>query len=299
MDFMTTKEATEKWKISERRIRKLLKDGRIIGAIKVGNSWSIPTNATKPIDKRSIKYEDKKIIINLSQIFFAKVDNLKDQIKKNAKYADEQFLIEWIYNDSKLERNTLTKDEIKIVINNITVGGKSIEEHLEIINYKNAIKYLINSVDKNIKITENEIKTIHHIVSQNIDNENTNTYRTEQENNDIDPTLIPEIMLKLISNYNEKTSHVIIKAVILHSELIKLSPFKDNNLKTALLLMNLIFMNNGYQPIIIKEEYKSNYLSQLKNSQITGDYTKLIKLILKIEEQCLEDEINKMEVGDK
>ena len=42
MEFMTTKEAVEKWNISERRIRQLLQDGRIEGAVKVGNSWNIP-----------------------------------------------------------------------------------------------------------------------------------------------------------------------------------------------------------------------------------------------------------------
>ena len=52
MDFMTTKEAVEKWNISERRIRQLLADGRIEGAVKVGNSWNIPAYADKPVDKR-------------------------------------------------------------------------------------------------------------------------------------------------------------------------------------------------------------------------------------------------------
>ena len=33
MEFMTTKEAVEKWNISERRIRQLLQDGRIEGAV--------------------------------------------------------------------------------------------------------------------------------------------------------------------------------------------------------------------------------------------------------------------------
>ncbi len=52
MEFMTTKEAVEKWNISERRIRQLLQDGRIEDAVKVGNSWNIPIDADKPVDKR-------------------------------------------------------------------------------------------------------------------------------------------------------------------------------------------------------------------------------------------------------
>ena len=54
MEYMTTKEAVNKWNISERRIRQLLLDGRIEGAVKVGNSWNIPINALKPVDKRII-----------------------------------------------------------------------------------------------------------------------------------------------------------------------------------------------------------------------------------------------------
>ena len=64
MKYMTTKEAVIKWNISERRIRKLLQDGRIEGAIKVGNTWNIPVNASKPIDKRNIK-NDNDVKINL------------------------------------------------------------------------------------------------------------------------------------------------------------------------------------------------------------------------------------------
>ena len=70
MEFMTTKEAVEKWNISERRIRQLLQDGRIDGAVKVGNSWNIPADADKPVDKRIIKPDDNKFIIDLDDNYF-------------------------------------------------------------------------------------------------------------------------------------------------------------------------------------------------------------------------------------
>ena len=50
--FMTTKEASEKWDISERRINVLCKEGRILGAHKENKRWSIPVDAVKPADKR-------------------------------------------------------------------------------------------------------------------------------------------------------------------------------------------------------------------------------------------------------
>jgi hypothetical protein len=50
-NMMTIKEASEMWGISTRRILKLCTEGRISGAVKE-SKWLIPTDATKPKDKR-------------------------------------------------------------------------------------------------------------------------------------------------------------------------------------------------------------------------------------------------------
>ena len=87
MEFMTTKEAVLKWNISERRIRKLLKEGRIEGAVKNGNSWNIPIDALKPVDKRIIKPDHNDFIINLPDNFFDEVDNLKKELDNKKTYT--------------------------------------------------------------------------------------------------------------------------------------------------------------------------------------------------------------------
>ena len=57
--YITLKEAAEKWGISERRIRILCTDGRIEGATKMGPMWVIPADSVKPDDKcvKSGKYK--------------------------------------------------------------------------------------------------------------------------------------------------------------------------------------------------------------------------------------------------
>jgi DNA binding domain, excisionase family len=52
MEFISTKEASEKWGISERRIQKLCEEGRIPGVFRFGRSWAIPKDAEKPVDAR-------------------------------------------------------------------------------------------------------------------------------------------------------------------------------------------------------------------------------------------------------
>ena len=50
--YLSLKEMSAKWGISDRRINTLCLEDRIPGAFKIGNSWAIPADAEKPIDER-------------------------------------------------------------------------------------------------------------------------------------------------------------------------------------------------------------------------------------------------------
>lgn len=52
MEFMTAREAAEKWDISIRLVQRYCIQGRIEGARKTGISWEIPSDAAKPEDPR-------------------------------------------------------------------------------------------------------------------------------------------------------------------------------------------------------------------------------------------------------
>ena len=64
MEFMSAREAANKWGISQRRVAVLCSENRIDNATMVGSMWIIPTTAEKPIDARSVRYskcDSKKI----------------------------------------------------------------------------------------------------------------------------------------------------------------------------------------------------------------------------------------------
>lgn len=52
MNYMTLKEASEKWGISSRMINYYCSAERIAGAEKKGTVWLIPQDAEKPLDGR-------------------------------------------------------------------------------------------------------------------------------------------------------------------------------------------------------------------------------------------------------
>ncbi len=64
MEYMSAREAADKWGISQRRVAVLCSEQRIKEATMVGNMWIIPSSAKKPIDARSLRYianNDKKV----------------------------------------------------------------------------------------------------------------------------------------------------------------------------------------------------------------------------------------------
>ena len=301
MEFMTTKEAVQKWNISERRIRQLLQDGRIEGALKVGNNWNIPINANKPSDKRTIKLDNIDFKIDLPDNFFDKVDELNKRLnskrpisKETLKSLKESINLEWTYNSNGIEGNTLTLRETQVVLEGITVGGKTLKEHLEAINHEQAILFLDDLVKDKEPVTEWNIKNIHQLVLKGIDDANAGKYR--EENVKIkgavhippDYLIVPELMEKLIISYEDwKKYHAIIRAVLLHGELVKIHPFVDGNGRTSRLVMNLSLMKSGYLPVIIKKEKRLEYYNALDKAHTTGDYTDFVKLVNELEIEML------------
>lgn len=301
MKYMTTSDAVKKWNISERRIRQLLTEGRIEGAVKIGGNWNIPADAEKPVDKRIIKPDNNNFIIDIDENYFNEVNKLKQKLdskrpipKETLKSLKESINLEWTYNSNGIEGNTLTLRETQVVLEGITVGGKTIKEHLEAINHEKAIIYLDELVKDNKPITEWNIKNIHQLILKEIDNENAGRYRKENVTikgaTHIPPDYvkIPELMEKLILNYETWNKyHPIIQAALLHGELVKIHPFVDGNGRTSRLIMNLDLMNNGYNPVIIKKEDRLEYYDALDKAHTTGNYTDFVKLINKLEIEML------------
>lgn len=293
MRYITTKEASEKWGIGDRRIRVLCKDGRIEGAIKIGRNWSIPFDATKPVDARE-GYKNNYLGLEFD---FGYVDSLKEVIdhhrpisKELANSLREKLIVEWTYNSNAIEGNTLTLSETKVVLEGITIGGKSMVEHLETINHREAILFIEELISNKESISEWNIRSIHALILKGIDNINVGKYRSGNVAisgaQHIPPRHyeVDNLMQKFIAEYqNEwKDYHPVIRATLLHGEFVKIHPFIDGNGRTARLILNFELIKNGYTPIIIKAENRVEYYDVLDSAHTTMNYEPFIKLVSKL-----------------
>ncbi len=119
----------------------------------------------------------------------------------------ENLLLEWTYNTNAIEGNTLTLLETKVVLEGITVGGKTLREHLEVINHREAILYVEEIVRNNEALSEWQIKTIHGLILKSIEDHYAGKYRDQNviisgaKYSPPEPILIPEQMEHLIQWY--------------------------------------------------------------------------------------------------
>lgn len=304
MKYLTVKEASEKWNISERRVRTLCDEGRISGAFKMGWIWSIPETAEKPIDARTIKLRSKKQQeVRLGKVNFEVIDykkKLLDEHRPLPKHTlnslRENMLVEWTYNSNAIEGNTLTISETKVVLEGITIGGKSMREHLEVINHKDAILFLEDLVKNDQPLSEWNIKNLHRLVLKNIDDENAGAYRRENvlisgaKHRPPEHYLVQEQMEQIVRENNDQWSklHPVHRAALLHGEFVKVHPFIDGNGRTARLLLNFELMKFGYPPTVIKAEMRPEYYDSLDLAHTTGEYDKFIELV----KDCVETSLD-------
>ncbi|MBO0563414.1 Fic family protein [Clostridium botulinum] len=209
----------------------------------------------------------------------------KNSIENLKKYFD----VELTYNSNAIEGNTLTITETKIILEDgITIGkGKTLKEHLEVINHKEAIDYIKDIVNKNIDINENVIKDLHYIILKSINNENAGRYRSVNVlisgSNHRPPEhfLVSQNMEELIKWYNENKDnlHPVRLAAEFHHKFTFIHPFIDGNGRCGRLLMNLILMRFGYPMTVIKIQDRSEYMSALEKASVENDLTDFINII--------------------
>ncbi len=201
----------------------------------------------------------------------------------------EKLLLEWTYNSNAIEGNTLTINETKVVLEGITVGGKTMREHLEVINHRDAIAYVEEIVQKNDSLSEWQIKNLHRLVLKGIDDEYAGVYRDQQvfiagaKHTPPAPVLIKEKMEQLMAWYQQEAPHLhpVKRGALLHAIFVGIHPFIDGNGRTSRLLLNLELMKNGFPPIIIKVENRIAYYEALDKAHTQNDYGDFIQLVLK------------------
>ena len=200
------------------------------------------------------------------------------------------FNVELTYTSNALEGNTLTRQETSIILEKgLTVGGKSLREHLEATNHAQALAFIHTLVQGGLQqITEAHLLALHSHILKGIDDDYAGRYRdlpVRIAGSTVilpNPRKVPSLMEEFIEWLSEdQPLHPVHLAAEAHYRLVTIHPFIDGNGRTARLLMNLILLMHGYPPAIIQVKDRHLYLSSLEKAQTGGSKKNYETLIFK------------------
>ena len=241
----------------------------------------------------------------------AHINQLQSEIDAHRPLSPEQeqrimqkFRLDWNYHSNAIEGNQLTMGETRaFLLHGITAKGKPFKDYLDMKGHNDAIRYLESFVRQNAELRETDIREMHKILlgesygSPAISPEGLEVtkriqvgqYKTvpnhvQTQSGDIHyyATLedTPIKMGELMAWYrkNKSNLHPLVLAATFHYRFVAIHPFDDGNGRMARLLMNLILMERGLVPIVVKEEGKGEYLLALEQGD-AGDLEPFVVLM--------------------
>ncbi len=253
------------------------------------------------------------------------IDELKTEIEALRPFSAaleqrimQKFRLEWNYHSNAMEGNQLTFGETKaFLLYGLTAHGKPFKDYLDIKGHNEAITYLQQFIRGENVLTEADIRELHKILlvesyevdAVTFDGQPTKKrialgqyktmpnhvktvtgavhyYATPEET----PAKMGDLMEWYRAALKTGELHPLVLAATFHHQFVNIHPFDDGNGRLARLLMNLILMQAGYVPVVIKLEAKPTYLLALSKAD-AGELEDFIILVgqelLKSLELCL------------
>ena len=255
--------------------------------------------------EEELKYKSIPVKITVPKELKALIKDLdlaKKKLDKQRKFDSYRIVqaleLEYTFESNRIEGNTLTLKETDLVINEgLTISGKSMREHLEAINHKDAIAYVKHLIESKTEFNERELLTIHNLILRGIDATNAGKYRTVQVmiKGSAHMPPAPFLVAKQMADYfiwyeQQKTKmHPVLLAAEMHERLVSIHPFIDGNGRTSRLVMNLILIKHGYVIANIKGDAASrmNYYNTLELVQTQKSKHDFLLLIAQTELEAI------------
>ena len=216
----------------------------------------------------------------------AKINALRPLSNEALAQVKEYYKIGLTYASNALEGNTLSLAETKVVLEDgITIGGKPLKDHYETVGHAKAFDEIIK-LSQNETFTEADIKLLHKLFYEKIDNEKAGKYRTSQviiTGSDVELPKPEELDAKMhefilqLPKLREKL-HPVEYAAMVHIIFVNIHPFTDGNGRVARLLMNLALLQSGYNIVVIPPVARADYISALQETN-KGNNTDFINFI--------------------
>ena len=285
------------YKLDEKEVMSAWLSDKILYALKNEDfsldALKVAEDTVKYNSKNSVSTIDKSIQELLDEIDLLKQrwDNCRLLDGIALEKMNEYYSVKYTYDSNRIEGNTLTMQETFLVVKEgLTIGGKTMTEHLEAINHFEAIDFIVDLVKENQFLNERVLKQIHYLILKSIDKANAGVYRklpvfiSGSSHIPPQPYLVAKQMEEVFEFYesNKNKVHPVILAAEMHEKIVTVHPFIDGNGRTSRLIMNLVLLMNGFPIAIIKgdDESRHSYYNALESVRTKNSSVDFYKLVL-------------------
>jgi Fic family protein len=215
---------------------------------------------------------------------------------------DRKFMLDFNYNSTHLEGNTLTYGQTELLLMfGETIGNASLKDYEEMKAHNVGLEMIkMEALDKERPLSEAFIRELNKTILVRDFRKSTKTVSGQTTFYDIkvgvyktrpnsvitvtgesfdyaSPEETPAFMHDLITWYNKEDEANVLSpielAALFHYRYIRIHPFEDGNGRIARLLVNYILMRHDYRMIVIQSADKDNYLRILHQCDIATGYT--------------------------
>jgi len=263
MDYISVKEAAEKWNLSERRVRGLCSEGRVEGAERHGDwAWSIPSNIKKPYDGRSLRFT-KGESFNPGHQDYTKVEQAK--VKGQTNQEKEEAILATLTNIISFEKPDFDFSKIEKILCGTFIENVPLFYHVQILNEYSQLN------DLDTKLSVSSIREINSKILTSVNNKQRGVFRSSLAEREFKG-------LMLQYNNNWPSLHTLVRASFLFGGLMKIKPFSLANEATAFIAFQTELKINGYPLLFVDPKKIDEVRASLVSTAIRGNYQKLISL---------------------
>jgi Fic family protein len=206
-----------------------------------------------------------------------RLDRLRPLAADAIRALQRHYDVELTYSSNAIEGNTLTlRETAEVIEHGITVGGKSLREHLEAVDHHEALLWMRALAAEPEPVGETVVCELHRRIVARSQPEIAGIYsrhpRRVAGTSVVfpNPLKIPDLMQDF-GNWLRQAAPLPDVAFDAHFRLTAIHPFADGNGRTARLLMNLLLLRAGYPPVAVRPEDRAAYLDALERASLTDD----------------------------
>ena len=282
MEYISVREAADKWDTSVQIVRRFCRQERINGAIQSNGSWLIPANARKPKRIEGIDPDVEKLPPLARTL-------IRQKKKKNFHGLYDYVQTDFTYSSCRMASNRLTRGQVETIFKkgkvSVSFEPMKVSDLVEVLNHCVCVDYILDYVEE--PLSQKFIKKLHYMlmfgtVDDRMKKVTPGVYRSKGftlKGRNLPPSESISHRLDLLIKAYESVGEIERNDILnFHVRFEQICPFNDGNGRIGRLIMFKECLRHNVMPFILDDKRRTRYLEGIRNWE--KDHGILVEVVM-------------------